>query len=193
MFATLAASWADPRARARTLAGAILLVLLALLITGLWQRGNHYRNARDQWRNTANAQVEAVRNASAAAAIQAEAARVETERRSAAHARKADHEETPAIDDLRNAADRFAAANRLRPQTNRSVSGNATAPATNSPAANSDRPGDNSLARGTDGDVVLVPRQRYDEFVDNTLRLKRVRNWGEGLIVDGLAVKEGEE
>lgn len=177
------------RARLIPIAGGILLFAVA----ALWLRGNHYRNARDQWRNTANGQVEAVRNASAAAAVQAEAARLETERRSAAHARKADHEETPAIDDLRNAADRFAAANRLRPQTNRSVPGSATAPATNSPATNSDRPGDNPLEGRTDGEAVLVPRQRYDEFVDNTLRLKRVRNWGEGLITDGLAVKEGAE
>lgn len=177
------------RARAVLALGVIAILVLA----ALWARGNHLSDARDLWRTTAKTQAEATRTASAAAAIRAETARLETERRSAAHARKADHEEPPAVADLRNAADRYADARRLRPEADCRLSGSTDPAASGSPASDRDGRGDNPLEGRASDEVVLVPRQRYDEFVGNTLRLERVRNWGEGLIVDGLAVMDGEE
>lgn len=170
-----------------------LVGLLALTIAVLWLRGNHYRDARDHWRSTASQQAQATRAASAAAALRAETARLETERRYAAHARKADHEEPPALADLRASAARYADAHRLRAEA---ACGFPSSPATSAeagPAPDRDGPGADPLAQYGLAETVAVPRSRYNELVDNTLRLERVRVWGEGLIADGLAVRKEKD
>lgn len=167
------------------------LALTVFLLAAFWARGNHYRDARDLWRTTARTQADATRAASAAAAIRAETARLETERRAAAHARKADHEEPPAVADLRHAADRYADAHRLRtPEASNAdcrVPSHANPPASDGPAPDRDGPRADALA-----EVVAIPRADFDQLRDNTLRLERVRIWGEGLIADGLAVREAD-
>lgn len=165
----------------------VLLALVALALSAFWLRGNHYRDARDQWRTTASTQADATRAAMAAAAQRAEAARLETERRYAAHARKADHEEPPALADLRASAARYGDAHRLRTEANCGLPGSPAASAEAGPAPDRDGPGADPLAQYGVAETVAVPRSRYNELVDNTLRLERVRVWGEGLIAAGLA------
>ena len=41
----------------------VLLALVALALSAFWLRGNHYRDARDQWRATASTQADATRAA----------------------------------------------------------------------------------------------------------------------------------
>lgn len=176
----------------RSRSSLILVAALALCIAGLWLRGNHYRDARDHWRSTATQQADATRAASAAAAQRAETARLETERRYAAHARKADYETPPAVADLRTTAARYADAHRLRAEAACRLPGSSAASAEAGPAPDRDRPGADPVAGYGVAETVAVPRSRYDELVENTLRLERVRAWGEGLIAEGLAVRVQE-
>lgn len=99
-------------------------------------------------------------------------------------ARRADNAELEAgelrrkIDGLRNAADRFAASRRLLSLCGSPSSGPGTT-SQGDPAGDRDRPG---------ADAVLLTKPEYDEFVANTLRLERVRQWGDGLVTEGLAI-----
>lgn len=121
--------------------------------------------------------------AQTAAAAKAEAARIKTEAASAANARKADREETPPVAAQRAAADRYAVARRLRPEAPCRVSGS-DATATQAVAApDRDGPGP---------DAVVIPRAHFDQLRDNTLRLERIRQWGESEIAAGRAVKVGD-
>lgn len=174
----------------RSRADAVIVTIVLLVVAALWWRGNHYRDARDLWRNNAKTQAEATSAASATAAQRAEAARLETERRYAAHARKADHEEQPALADLRASAARYADAHRLRTESACGLPGSPATSAEASPAPDRDRPGADPLAQYGMAETVAVPLSRYNELVDNTLRLERVRVWGEGLIADGLAIPD---
>lgn len=182
------------RSRANLIPPFILMALVALSVYALWQRGNHLSDARDLWRTTAQTQADATRTAMAAAAIRAETARLETERRYAAHARKADHETPPAVVDLRNAADRYADAHQLQhqPKTDCRLPGGTAASAKAGPPSDRDRPGADAVAKSeavetATVDTIAIPRAHFDQLRDNTLRLERVRIWGEGLIADGLA------
>lgn len=184
----------------RSRADLVIVTVVMLIVAALWWRGNHYRDARDLWRTTAQTQADATRTAMAAAAIRAQTARLETERRYAAHARKADHEEPPAIADLRTSAHRYADAHRLRGKATADCglpSSTATS-AQNGPAPDRDRPGADALEETDpegdgaepDEEMIVIPRTHFDQLTGNTLRLERVRIWGEGLIADGLAQKE---
>lgn len=166
----------------------ILIALVMLCIAGLWLRGNHYQASRDLWRSTAKTQAEATRTAMAAAALRAETARLQTQRRYAAHARKADYEEPRSVSDLRAGADQYAVAHRLRTQADCRLPRNSDSAAQDSPAPDRDGPGPDPLERYGVADTIAIPRRRYDELVENTLRLAKVRIWGDGLIKDGLAV-----
>lgn len=170
----------------------VIVTVVMLIVAALWWRGNHYRDARDLWRTTAQTQADATRTAMAAAAIRAETARLETERRYAAHARKADHEEPPAVVDLRTSARRYADAHRLRGKATADcrLPGSTAASAEASAAPDRDGPGADALDDGAT-EMIAIPRAHFDQLRDNTLRLDRVRVWGEGLIADGLAVQNG--
>lgn len=120
--------------------------------------------------------------AQAVAVQKAEAARVATHNAYLAVARSADNEPAT-IERLRSAADRFADARRLRPQALCRPAGGANAPGQDDPAPNRDGPG---------VDAVVLTRPEYDDFVSNSLRLERVRQWGDALINQGLAAPEVE-
>ncbi len=126
--------------------------------------------------------IERIKDAQDEALAKAVAARNAAENQSAELARKADQDDKT-IDDLRAGAARFAAARayRLRPEAAGGPASGAAAPAESGPAPDRDGPG---------ADAVVLTRPEYDELVSNSLRLERVRQWGESLITRGLAVPE---
>lgn len=132
----------------------------------------------------AEANVDRLIAASKQAAAQAEANRIATEAASAAHARKADHEPPPAIAAQRTAADRYADDHRLFIPPLCGATGPATTPAPADPAPDRDR---------SSADAVVIPRAHFDQLRDNTLRLERIRLWGEGEVEAGRAAKVEEE
>lgn len=176
------------RAQLLPIAGS-LVAALAIALVVAWLRGNHYRDSRDEWRNVAGMEKQAVTAAEQAATAKAEAARIATENRYAELARKADREEPAPVADQRAAADRYADAHAgVRAPVHCGPSGGPTTAATNGTALDRDGPGTDALAG-----YVTIPREKYDQFRDNTLRLDRVRIWGESLIADGLAIRAGDE
>lgn len=112
----------------------------------------------------------------------------ENEARQADLARRADNAELEAgelrrkIDGLRFAADRFAASRRVL-----SLCGSpSSSPGS---ASQGDPAGDRN---GPGADAVLLTKPEYDEFVANTLRLERVRQWADSLVTEGLAIPVAE-
>jgi hypothetical protein len=160
-----------------------IVACLILLAAGLKLEIFVLTTERNQWRATAEKQRGDYAAAQTAAATKAEAARIATEAASAANARKADYAEPQTVVDQRLAADRYAVAHRLRAQADCRLSG----PTTQSPApvAAPDRDGPGP-------DAVVIPRAHFDQLRDNSLRLERVRLWGQGEIEAGRAVKVGD-
>lgn len=150
-----------------------LSVVLLLGCGALWLRGNHYES---EWRGEQQTVAELK---AAAVAAEREQKRVndENQQRQLELARRADNAEDT-LDRLRTAADRFADANSVR----RVCGGRTRQPGTTP----EDRPAPDRDGPGTD--AVLLTRPEYDEFVSNTLRLERVRQWGQSLIDEGLAI-----
>lgn len=155
-------------------------IILITIVLFLWLRGNILDSDRDKWRKLAQDQEAAVTKAAIDAALKAEADRVATEAKSAANARRADNVIPPSVTHQRAAADRYADAHRLRPETDCRLSGQADTPPANGNTPNRDGPGP---------DAVVIPRAHFDQLRDNTLRLERVRQWGESEIEAGRAVK----
>lgn len=159
-----------------------LAVVLILACAGLWMRGNYYAADRDAWKSAASAQKSAVAATQAAAKAKAIAASIATENRYAELARRADNAEAT-VADLRTAADRFAAARGLCSSISGDASGRAGGSSENGPSPYRDGPG---------ADAVVLTRPEFDDFVSNSLRLERVRQWGQSLILDGLAIPEAD-
>jgi hypothetical protein len=155
-------------------------IILIALIAGLWLRGNILGADRDKWRKATQDQETAFSKASVEAALKAEADRIATEVKSATNARKADNVIPPSVTHQRAAADRYADAHRLRPEADCHLSGPTIAPPANGAAPDRDGPG---------LDAVVIPRAHFEQLRDNTLRLERVRQWGESEIEAGRAVK----
>jgi len=176
------------RAQLLPIAGSVIVALI-IALTLAWLRGNHYRDNRDEWRNVAQLQRNAFTAAEKAAVARAEAFRIEIENRYATLARKADREEPAPVADQRAAADRYGDAHAgVRAPVHCGPSGGPAATAANGAAPDRDGPGADALAG-----YVTIPRVKYDQFRDNTLRLERVRIWGAGLIANGLAIMVSEE
>lgn len=171
--------------------GLVGLLTIALIVA--WLRGNHYRDNRNEWRDVAQLQRKAVTAAEKAAAARAEAVRIETENRYAEQARKADREEPASVVDQRAAADRYGDAHAgVRAPVHCGPSGGPAATAANGTAPDRDGPGADAVERFADEQTVTIPRTAFDQLRDNTLRLERVRIWGEELISAGLAAKFDE-
>lgn len=168
-------------------------VSLALLLTsiGLAIWGNAGWNRAADWQ--ARSEVEAsnhrqtkanYRLAQAAATERQKALRQAEARKSYEIAERLDHANAE-IDRLRGLAGRFGDARSL--QACRAIASGA-----------SDRPvpiGEDQPAPHRDGpgaDAVVLTRPEFDELVDNTLRLERVRQWGQSLITEGLAIPAAE-
>lgn len=162
--------------RSRWLHYAVLAIALAL--TFAWGKAG-WRSA-DSWQLAHKAQKAAYVAAEQAAAAKAIAARLRTETQYAELARKADHAEIP---DLRAAAAAFADSRRVRTAVACGASSGPAAPTPAGPAPDRDGPG---------SDGVVLTRPEYDDLVSNSIRLERVRRWGETLITDELAVPEVE-
>lgn len=158
-------------------------IILIALVAGLWLRGNLLGADRDKWRKVALDQQTAFNHAAIEAAQKAEADRIATEAKSASNARKADNVIPPSVTHQRAAADRYADAHRLRPEADCRLSGPAGAPPANGAAPDRDGPGP---------DAVVIPRADFEQLRDNTLRLERVRLWGESEIEAGRAMKVGD-
>lgn len=180
--------------RTRIFAGAGLALLLACVALAL--RGNHYRADRDAWRAAHHAQKAAMIAAQQVAATKAETQRLATENRYAQLARRADDDEKSArTASVRAAADRFAAARQLRPEAACRLSGPAPAAAAHRIAPDRDRSGADAVddARNDANSRVVLTRDEYAMLEANTFRLERVRQWGQSLIDDGLAVEAGNQ
>lgn len=156
----------------------VLLLALALA----WLRGDAWEAAAGRWKNAHAAQESAMVASQQAAKAKAVAARLAAENQSAALARRADHADET-IAQLRSAADRFAAARRLRTPPAGGAPGGPRAAGEGDPAPDRDGPG---------ADAVVLTRPEYDDFVASALRLERVRRWGQSLIAEGLALPEAE-
>lgn len=167
---------------AKVLGGLSLGLALALAASVIWGQAG-WRTA-ESYKLAHRLQKEAYQSAQAAARNKALAQRIRTENRYAELSRQADYAENQ-VADLRAAADRFG---RLRAQAARGAPGRSLATAPGYPAQDRDRPGENALAEPG----VLLTKPEYDELVANTLRLERVRRWGETLIQGGLALPEVE-
>lgn len=97
-------------------------------------------------------------------------------------AERADNAERQ-IASLRDAADRYARANRVRTQAPRRPPGEPGGAGETRPTEGVDGPG---------ADAVVLARPDYDVLVSNTERLVRSHAWAEDLIDNGLAVKSEE-
>lgn len=169
----------------KILGGSTFLLVIALGLTFAWGKsGWSLAETRDVQMKAQKATfVAMIREA----AFKAEAARLATENKYAQLARSADNANAE-NDRLRSAAGRFADARRVRSGLACRPPGGAAAPAEDRPAPDRDGPGRDPVG---DGAVVLT-RPEYDQFVANTLRLERVRLWGESLIRQDLAIPEVE-
>lgn len=163
-----------------------LILALTLACAGLWIWGRAGHAASDRWEAKALAERDNHRitkdnfaAAQAAAAAAARAARLAVEQTSRQLAERADHEDLVAA---RAAAARFADARRLQ-ERSRSAPAGAAGGAGAAGEADSAASGD-----GPGADAVVLGRGEFDTLVGNTLRLERVRRWGEQLITANLAV-----
>lgn len=154
---------------------------LGLLCMILWLRGNAWENAAGRWKDAHHAQEKALVATAAAAKAKAIAARIATENKTAELARRADNAEAQ-VDDLRAAADRFGTS-RMRSSLCGPARSRSAPASEGSPAPDRDGPG---------ADALVLTRSEYDELVSNSIRLERVRQWGQSLVTEGLAVPEVE-
>lgn len=166
---------------AKIFGGASVLLLIALALTYSW--GSAGWRTADAYKTAHRLQKEAYISAQAAARDKAIAQTIRTENRYAELARKAEHAESQLDTALRDAAARFAAARRVRPEDAGRAPGGSAAPAQGDHAPDRDGPG---------ADAVVLTRPEYDQFVSNSLRLERVRRWAETLIAEKLAIPEAE-
>ena len=160
---------------AKVLGGLSLGLALALAFTVIWGRAG-WRTA-ESYQLAHRLQKEAYQSAQAAARNKALAQRIRTENRYAELSRQADYAENQ-VADLRAAADRFG---RLRAGAARGAPGRSPATAPGYPAQDRDRPGT---------DAVVLTKPEYEILVENTLRLERVKRWGDALIMEKLALPE---
>lgn len=158
--------------------------LLAVLCAWFWHSRNEARADAAIQRAGWVAEVrlrKADHDAYRAAQVEAERlARAQirhTQAKYAQAAKDADHANAE-IDRLQSAADRFAGMRRQGSAACR-VASSPTGTGEGGPAPDRDGPG---------ADAILLTKPEYDQFVANSLRLERVRQWGEALVKDGLAV-----
>ncbi len=159
--------------------GASLALLIALALTFAWGKAG--------WRSSASyelaldVQKKAMVAAQAAAQARAVTAKIAAENESAELARKADNADDQ-VAELRAAAVRFRDARSVRWARGAGCSpGGAAAPSPVGPTPDRDGPG---------ADAVVLTRPEYDQYVENTLRLEKVRLWGEDNIAAKRAIPE---
>lgn len=158
-------------------------IALALVAGVQTIRANHYEHSRDEWKQAHAAQKAAYEAAQDAARAKAIAAKIEQETRYADLARQSRQSARAA--DFRRDARRFADAQRVRTKAVEGAAGGTASPGEDSPAPVDNGPGDRS-------EYVWLRRDQFDAFVENTDRLIQVKEWGDRLIADGLAVPEPE-
>lgn len=167
-----------------------LSLALALACAALLVRGNywHARSAKwedlaSKWKSAQRAQQAAYVAAQASAAASARAARLAVEQTSRTIAERADHED---FSTERAAVARFADARRV--PVHASPVGSPTGDARAAGQADTAPGGDRSGA-----DAVVLGRGEFDQLVGNTLRLERVRRWGQELITADLAAPADQQ
>jgi hypothetical protein len=157
--------------------GGLSVVLLLAVGVQTW-RADHYRDQRDKARATV-AQMKA-------AQVLATAAQNELNRKIQAQSReiaRAHDETTQALADARVRAARYAAAHVVRFRA--SPTGQADSARADGSSPDHNRP-------GADAEMVALARNEFDQLVENSLRLKRVQEWGDELILKKLAIPEVE-
>ena len=158
-------------------------LLISVIALTLIIRGDYYRIDRNHWRQVASVlrlDLDAIKSAQESARQLAEAKKRADQTQYDQLAERADNAERKNTD-LRRAADRYASANRVR---QKAVGGSASGPSgtgSGEAAGGGDGPGSDAS--------VVVSRTDFDTLVGNTIRLKRVHDFGNDLIVAGLAEK----
>lgn len=166
---------------------AFIIVLIIGFAVQTWRLSgvkDDLTTANDGW---AKEQVARQTDREAYAAAQVEAqrlaveAKAKTEAQYADLARRADNAENETAG-LRSAAGRFAAARSLSGACEPAAAGGASSqtPAAPEGGPAPDRDGPRAYA-------VVLTRPEYDQLIDNSIRLDRVRQWGESLIKADLA------
>lgn len=169
---------------------AMIIVLILAVAVQTWRLSgvkDDLTAANDGW---AKEQVARQTDREAYAAAQVEAqrlaaeAKAKTEAQYADLARRADNAENETAG-LRSTAGRFAAARSLSGACKPAAAGGASsqAPAAPEGGPSPDRDGPRAYA-------VVLTRPEYDQLIDNSIRLDRVRQWGESLIKADLALPE---
>lgn len=161
---------------AKIFGGSTVLLAIALALTFAWGKAG-WRSA-DSYELAFKTQKTAMEAAQSAALARAQAANIRAEIETADLARKADYAENEVVD-LRAAADRFRDARSLWAQAPRCAPGGPASAAPAGPAPDRDGPGD---------DAVVLTKPEYEQFVSNSVRLEKVRLWGESLILTKRAV-----
>lgn len=157
---------------------------LALAAALGWWRAGVWHDIADKRAETIVVQKKAYEAAQAAAHARAVIARIQTENSyaQAAHAadrvRDADHA-------LRRAADLYARAHGLRAEAAQGGAGPTGAAGQGGPADGGDGP-------GPAAELLAINRNDFDILVANSIRLKRVQEWGDDLIQRKLALPEVE-
>lgn len=158
-------------------------ILLGVIALALIARGDIYRIDRNHWRQIAGVlrlDLDAIKSAQESARQLAEAKKRADQSQYDQLAERADNAERKNTD-LRRAADRYAAANRVRQKTVGSAASGPGGASASEAASGGNGPGSDAS--------VVVSRTDFDTLVGNTIRLKRVHDFGNDLMAAGLAEK----
>lgn len=149
-----------------------LSIALLIVCLGLWVRGNRFEGQRDKARTEVAQMQSANREATAKQIAQNLAVEAAYKRK----AEETDAQYQVALDRARSASERYAVANRVRPNSGGS---RPPAPAPDQPAPRPSGPGEKA-------DMVAVLRSDFDILVENTVRLEAAHSWAKTLTAEPL-------
>jgi len=157
---------------------------LALAAAFGWWRAGVWHDIADKRAETIVVQEKAYEAAQAAAHVRAAIARIQTENSYAQAARAADRSREANVA-LRRAADRYARAHSLRAQASQGGAGPAVAAGEGGPSKGGDGP-------SPAAELLAISRNDFEILVENSIRLRRVQEWGDDLVQRKLAIPEVE-
>lgn len=156
-------------------------LVTALCLSGwLWHGKSEARDQRALWQAAFTAQKNAYEAAQETAAAEALVAKLEIERQYEEIAHEADAQRAAFAADYRARLSDYIATHGVRAEAVGRPSGAASA----APEGQAAGSGDTAGAKTS---MVAVSRGDLETLADNTARLKAVREWGQRLIVEGLA------
>lgn len=157
---------------------------LALAAAFGWWRADVWHDVATQRAETIKTQKAAYEAAQAAAHARAAIARIQTENSYAQAAHAADRVRQ-ADGALRRAADLYARAHSLRAEAVEGGAGPAVAAGEGGPSKGGDGP-------SPAAELLAISRNDFEILVENSIRLRRVQEWGDDLVQRKLAIPEVE-